>query len=949
MFQYPRRAGISLTLLFLLLVSVAARAQNPTGVIDGTIRDQTDQAVPGVTVLVNGASLIQKDLAVVSNAEGFYRLQLLPPGVYTVRYELAGFQSVQREGLIVAAGQATTINIKLNVSSVQESVTVRGESPTVDTTSAKLGFNTTRDLVENVPTRRDFSSLMATIPGVEGQAGNTGVAGNLPRLVVLGAGSMANSYTFDGANVLDPGISSDQTAKFSYDIVEEVQVIKAAKPAEVGFAQGGSFQIITKSGGNDFHGDASGYYRGDSLQSDNVTADLKALGVGSTSNRVIKGWDTSVSPGGRIIKDRLWWFGSGRRQQENLQLLGYPDPQISSINAAFAKATYQPDAKNRIAGSYQDWREEVNPFFRSMAPSQAGDANVRFLRRPTGRLGSVRWNSTLTNTILATAGFAQGKQTLSAVWPDVTGIGPGIRDLVTAFRYNRPDVLSKEAPSWNTNVSGSLSWFVPDAAGRHDVKMGAEYTTSKVINAMSAPGGDYQLRTNSGVPAQVILLSTPISGDARIKTTSLFVQDGWTIRNKLTLNVGARYDRFTPSRQETSAGGGTWANTPLAITYPVLAPHPIAAVDPQWTWNSVAPRLAVSFTPDPRTVLRASYSRYYHYVNTGMIPGADENVVTSLTLRWTDSNGDQKYQIGEEGALLSRAGGPDNVSFDRSIRHPYTDELVVGVSRELFADFSVSANYIHRHDTDLIHTMQVGIPDSAYTPVAAVDPGPDGVTGNGDDHPITVYSQNPATFGQEQFIEANPSAYGKDNDRMYDGFELVANRRLSHNIQFVGSLIAQKMTSLTPVSDFYTSGLFFNPNDQINATGRDPAVEPVLVKLQGTYSGKWGVLVSGYYRYSSGVVYTRQLVVRGLPQGTTTIFAEPLGSSELPHNHNVDVRVEKSVRIPHGARIAGSLDVFNLLNASTITAVGTSTGVNLGRPQVIVNPRIARVGVRLTW
>ena len=233
MFHSSHRAAVSLMLLGSLLMSAVARAQNPTGVIDGIIRDQTDQPIPGVTVLANSPALIQRDFTVVTNAEGYYRLQLLPPGMYMLRYELSGFQSIQREGLIVAAGQTTTIHLRMNVSALQESVTVRGESPTVDTTSAKLGFNATRDLVENVPTRRDFSSLMATIPGVEGQAGNTGVAGNFPRLVVLGAGSMANSYTFDGANVLDPGISSDQTAKFSYDIVEEVQVIKAAKPAQM--------------------------------------------------------------------------------------------------------------------------------------------------------------------------------------------------------------------------------------------------------------------------------------------------------------------------------------------------------------------------------------------------------------------------------------------------------------------------------------------------------------------------------------------------------------------------------------------------------------------------------------------------------------------------------------------------------------------------------------------
>ena len=946
---YPQgRIRVLLALFAWLLVPTAAAAQNPTGVIDGLVHDQTGQPVPGATVVANSAALIQKDQTVATNTEGYFRLQLLPPGVYVVRFELQGFQTVRREGLIVSAGQTTTTNIAMAVAAVQESVTVKGVSPTVDTTSAKLGFTTSRDLVENVPTRRDFSSLMATIPGVEGQAGNTGVAGNFTRLVVLGAGSMANAYTFDGANVLDPGISSDQTAKFSYDIVEEVNVVKAAKPAEIGFAQGGSFQIITKSGGNDLHGDASGYWRDDALQAQNVTPELQALGVGATSNRVLSGQDESISAGGRVVRDQLWWFGSGRYQKENLQLLGYPDPQVSSIKAFFAKGTYQPNAANRFTGSYQDWREAVTPFFRGMAPSLAGDRNVYFFRQPTGKLGSIRWNGTLSNTVLATVGYASGKQTLSAVWPDAD-VGAGIRDLVTGFRYNRPDVLSKQAPSSNQNFSGSLSWFVGDLSGRHDFKVGAEHTQSKVINSMSAAGKDYQLRVNNLVPAQVVLLSTPISGDARIATTSMFAQDAWTIHNKLTLNLGVRYDRFVPSRQATSAGGGTFAGTALAAKYPVLAPHSISAVDPQWTWNSVAPRLAAAYSFDQKTVVRGSFSRYYHFVNTGMIPGADENVVTTMIFRWNDANTDKDYQVGEEGTLLSIAGGPDLVSFDSSIKHPYTDEFVLGFSRELVADFSVSANYIHRRDQDLIHTIQTGIPDSSYSPVTVNDPGPDGVAGNGDDRPLTVFAQNPATFGKELYLETNPNKLGKPNDRTYDGFEFVANKRLSHDLQFVASLIAQKMDSLTPVSDFYTSGLFFNPNDQVNARGRDPAVEPVLVKLQGTYNARWGILASGYYRYSQGVVYTRQLVVRGLPQGTTTVFAEPLGASELPHNHNVDLRIEKRFPVPHATRVAVSLDVFNLLNASTITAVGTSTGVNLGRPQVIVNPRLVRLGVRFTW
>ena len=385
MSQLPRCARISIPLFAVLLVSVAASAQNPTGVIDGIVRDQTDQPLPGVTVLAEQSGVDPEGSGGRHQRRGLLPAAAAAAGVYTVRYELTGFQSVLREGLIVGAGQSTTIGIKLNVSSVQESVTVRGESPTVDTTAAKLGFNTTRDLVENVPTRRDFSSLMATIPGVEGQAGNTGVAGNLPRLVVLGAGSMANSYTFDGANVLDPGISSDQTAKFWSDIVEEVQVVKAAKPAEIGFAQGGSFRIVTKSGGNDFRGDASGYYRGDSLQSNNVTADLKALGVGSTSNRVLKGWDVSASPGGRIRKDRLWWFGSARRQEENLQLLGYPTRRCRRSTPSSRKSPRSRTRRTACTASYRTgarWSTRSSAAWRRRRPATptcASSAN-----RPAG-------------------------------------------------------------------------------------------------------------------------------------------------------------------------------------------------------------------------------------------------------------------------------------------------------------------------------------------------------------------------------------------------------------------------------------------------------------------------------------------------------------------------------------------------------------------------------------
>jgi hypothetical protein len=332
-----------------------------------------------------------------------------------------------------------------------------------------------------------------------------------------------------------------------------------------------------------------------------------------------------------------------------------------------------------------------------------------------------------------------------------------------------------------------------------------------------------------------------------------------------------------------------------------------------------------------------------------MIPGGDENVVTSLTTQWNDLNNDRRFQLGEDGRLLSFAEGVSRVRFDADIQHPFTDEYVVGVSRELFTDFSINANFIWRRDNDLIHTVQVGIPDSSYSPVSIVDPGEDGRVGTTDDGTLTVFAQDPATFGQEAFLETNPSKLGKDNGRDYTGFEFVANKRLSNRWQFVGSVVIQEMQSLTPSNSFYTTGLFQNPNDQVNARGRDPLSETVLVKFQGIYQGPWGLLLSGYYRFGSGQPIARTLVVRGLPQGTITVQAEERGERETPANNLLDFRVEKSFGLGGGRRGSIGVDIFNLLNASTVTSQGVSTGVDLGTPRIIVNPRIARIGLRFLW
>ncbi|MGH9333966.1 MAG: carboxypeptidase regulatory-like domain-containing protein, partial [Vicinamibacteria bacterium] len=361
-----------------LLVSALARAQLSVGTVEGLIRDESGGVLPGVQVVANSPQLIQKDLTVYSNEQGYYRLTELPPGTYSLNYNLQGFQTIKREGIILLGGQTLTIDAQLGIASLEEAVTVVGDSPVVDVRSAKLSFNYTEELVQNVPTQRHFSDMVTTIPGVESARPYGESPGNLYKENVFGAGAYANRYTMDGGNATDPTVSNSQFALFSYDIIEEVQVLKAGKSAEVGFAHGGYFNVVTKSGGNEFSGTASLYYQSEGTQGENLNETLQGFGI-TRSNEIVNDYDASVTGGGRIIRDKLWWFGSYRRQDRAFQVLGFPENVNDEVNALFWKNTWQVNPNHRVSGLFNSWEQRVDLFFFGFSPVFAAGPEVSML------------------------------------------------------------------------------------------------------------------------------------------------------------------------------------------------------------------------------------------------------------------------------------------------------------------------------------------------------------------------------------------------------------------------------------------------------------------------------------------------------------------------------------------------------------------------------------------
>jgi outer membrane receptor protein involved in Fe transport len=938
----PLARTVGLAILVLVLgTPVRGLAQSSTGTLDGVIRDSNDLPVPDVQVVVRSRALIQQDQTVLSDRNGYYRLTFLPPGDYDLAFTLQSFQPVLRGALVVESGRTTTVNVALVPAAVEQTVNVVGASSALDQRGAKIAFNYNEELAENIPTSRSFHGLVATIPGVE-SAGNYGVfsPGNMEVQNVLGAGARANSYTLDGANTTDAAGGWNVASYFSYDIIKEIQVTKAAKPAEVGF-QGGLFTVVTKSGGNDFSGQIAGYLQSDHLQGDNAGEEVVGSG-GQTTNEIKNDYDVSVTMGGPFASDKAWWFGSVRRQDGTSTLFGFPEDVTNTINAAFFKATYQSTMNHRFMGLANHWDQTVNHFFFNFSPALAGDADASVYRPIHGNTYGVHWNGILGTNVLAEAGWSTTEQGLDQQFQP--GAGISVTDVATGQRFRNSGEGSRDQDFDNWSYKLALSWFVRNAWGRHDLKVGLEYLPTRTF-ILFDDLGDHRLNVARGTPVSVRILNTPSHATWNNNHLSFYAQDGWTIRNRLTVNVGLRFDRTHASTPEQVTGGGDFAGTALAVRFPQLERTVLPPTE-LLTWNNLAPRLAAIYSLDPggRTLLRGSASRYYHNLPSFELFISNPAFPLNFITRWNDSNHDGAFQVGEDGVLFAQFGGQLN-PIDPDIRRPYTDEFIAGASHELAKNVQLSANVIYRKDRDLTNLVDVGVGFDAYTPVAIIDPGRDGIVGTRDDAVLTVFAQDPSTIGDSRNVLTNPAG----NNRTYKGVEVTAVKRLSDNWQAVASLVVSDFQVIKATTAGSSNDLFENPNALINARGKDPHNQTVQLKVQGTYVAPYGILVSGFYRFLTGLPYTRELLVEGLPQGTFNVFAEPRGYSKVDDQSVLDLRVEKRFRFAGRYALGLILDVFNVTNAAPVLAEGSLTGADYGQPQAVWNPRLARLGVRFTW
>jgi hypothetical protein len=920
--HFPSRMCVVLFSALALLLPRPAVAQTQTGTITGVVTDEQAAVLPGVSVTLDSPAIIRPQ-TLVTNDRGVYSFIALPPGAYSLKFDLPGFASVERHDIRVNVAVVNTVDQVMKVAAVTETVQVTGESPAVDVKSTSKGTNFDSSLLTSIPQAREIWSTVEQVPGSTESGFNVGGAGSAQQsgMAVHGSAAGQQEYAVNGLKLNWPGGNGGATAfYFDQDSFAEINVMTNGAPAEV--ATGGVYMnTVTKSGGNELKGGTSIYWEDQSFQGDNVSAALRAQGV-TKGNPINHIYDFNANVGGPLKRDKAWFFSSFRRFDISTQVLGItrpdgsPAPDLNHQSNFVGKVTAQVNDKNKISGEFNF--NYQNRFFRRPT-SDLVEEKASWRQIEPAYISQFQWTSLLTPKLFLDARYGF----LHLIFPLHYQPEVGANDFARQdiFRHTLGGAATYDyinlATRHQANVSAS--YFV----NSHNLKTGFEYGRAFNQNQYDANGNEV-LRYFDGAPLEVQTYNTPITGQNYIDTVMLYAQDSWVINRRLTVNYGGRFERLVGFAPPQSRPGNDF--------FPAQS---FGLLDNVPNWNNGLWRLGIAYdvNGDGKTAVKAFYGRFMVQEGTRLVQQVNPNDLGGDFRSWRDANGDSVAQLTELGPPTRPYGGRVN-TIDPNLKQPYSDEINVGVDHELLRNFSAGVTYYRRHNGRRFSGLNLAVPLSTYAATTVV--GADG-------QPVTVYNQDASTLGSARRIITNIDGL----EDTYNGVEFTATKRMANRWQMIGGFTIGRDKGV------YDSGLnddFNNPNANINRQDAIIGMDSTYVaKLIGTYVFPRDVTFSTNFRYFTGQPVQKVNTVRGLNQGTVSVLAEPVGTTRLDNVALWDARASKIFRFGRGRELEAMVDVFNLLNRDAKTIINNNVGPLFGNPIAILPPRVARLGVRFAF
>ena len=948
-----------------LLLPASAYAQAS---IAGIVRDTSGAVLPGVTVEASSPALIEKTRSAVSDGSGQYRIENLRPGVYTVRFLLSGFSTVSREGVELSGSATASVNADLRVGSLEETITVTGESPVVDLQSSERQTVLTNETIRAIPTAGSYNALLVLVPALLGgqQDVSTGPCNSCTfsahgTVLSLG-GNRANT---DGRLLVDGlSIAVPQAGGTNYlTDTRNTQEVAFTISGSMGEVESGGpvMNIIPRSGGNALSG--SGYlsWAGSAMQSDNLTPALIALRV--TPSPLIKNYDLSGAVGGPIRQDRAWFFGTVRGQGNSAYITnmfynknaGDPnkwlyDPDLS--RQAFNDKTWQ-NASGRVTVQATP-RNKFNVFWDEQKVCQKCENGGNYANATTSpeangygdlhpmRFQSATWTSPVNSRLLLEGGFGY----FFSRWGGRAKEDPNTESLVRIIEQcaagcpangNIPSLMYRSQTtdlfSDGRNKNVTTSWRANGAyvTGSTSIRFG--YIGNKLGDLRSANRGtnDLRYRVNNGVPNQLTQFVHNQQNDLWMRNDAFYVQDQWT-RGRLTLQGALRFDRAwswaPPQRLETRF----WAQPLVFDETPVVD-----------SYKDLTPRAAVAYDlfGNGKTAIKANFGKYLESTITASNYGLGNptsRIATNVTRTWTDRNGNwtpdcnlSNPQTQDLGPGQDFCGVISNLNFGTSTFSNTIDPDIlqgwgvrpsdwqwsVGVQHEILPRTSVEVAFVHREFYGFAITDNQAVTPSDFTQFSITAPQDPRLPNGGGYQVGPLYDlNNPALFGVTRNYITYSDTYGNAFQK-FNGIDVNVSARPRNGLTVQGGFaggystadVCEIRAKVPEMVIFGTSGLT-NPYCRIE-TGFMPQYKGIATYVVP----KIDVTLSGTFTSKPGIQ------VSG--------FGTPVAGGAFAANYTVSSAALQPIL---GRPLAG--------NAPNIT-------VNLIEPHSILGERVNELNMRV--
>jgi carboxypeptidase family protein len=973
---------------FVALVPIVAHAQAS---ITGVVRDASGAVLPGVTVEASSPVLIERSREVVTDGGGQYRIVDLRPGTYTVKYTLTGFSTVQREGIELTGSFVAAIDVELKVGSLQETITVAGESPIIDTQRSTQQRVFDSKVIEAIPAGRSHIDLVVLIPGLAaaqpGRGGLADVGGtnNLQNTTfqIHGGRTSDTRLQLDGVR-LGNVLSGGEFSNFVPDTgsTQEITVDYAAVSAEQPFG-GLRIDLIPREGGNTVKGTVFATAVNAAWQGSNLTPELESRGL-PDPNEMKRAYDINPSVGGPLMRDKLWFYTSARWQVNQNYIAGLyynknegdptkwlyeADPTRRGFfsleqNGVNTRFTWQAAQKHKVA-LYLDNQSRIWDDTRAGVSPESAVA----YRFPVLNLGQVSWTAPMTNKLLFEARYARRGEAFGNQLPDEGSI---YRSIIPVLEQsNNLFYRGKGGDGGVSGLFGYSSQTINTAlasmsyvTGAHSFKVGFSDTWARTVSTSDSNSRYMMFRFNQGIPNQVTLYGVPTRGESMVKgEIGVFAQDRWTI-HRWTLNAGVRYDGFIGGYPDQVRGPAPLQPT-RNFSFPAVTTMSL---------HDVTPRLGASYDlfGNGKTALKASLGKY---MLTLFTIGNPAGVSTTTTRNWNDLMfpvGDPRRGNfnpdcdmldpainGECSAYLTQFGTLTSIAqFNRDTRfgwgnRPFNWEFSTSVQHQLAPRVGIDVGYFRRWFGNFQVTQTVGLAAADYDRYSVTAP-QDSRLPDGGGYPITdLFNINQSKVGQGTAYTTFARDFGKQTEH-WNGMDFSANARLQNGVTLQGGVSTGRTTTDNCDVVVNDQGAILSGAGPSRRGCHIEAAFLTQVKLLGTYLVPVvGMNLAATMQSTPGPVISANRVYpnaevqgslgRPLSAGAQNVTINMLLPGDIYGDrvNQFDLRLGKTLRFG-GRRATVNLDIYNVLNRNPVMQENAAYAV-WRTPQRIMDARLFKV------